>query len=123
VGPNYPVVYDPDPRYRVKTPRDANKERSDNLIAKGTNVSYLTPNSFAVNCVQVEPSNAVTKAMCVENTHGWKPNGGEWKRPYNLPDSYMVPAKTEAEFFQTSKEDRLYGTMKGEMPESSSLRR
>jgi hypothetical protein len=41
MGANFPVVYDPDPRYRVKTPRDANIERSDKLIAKGTNVSYL----------------------------------------------------------------------------------
>jgi len=121
MGPNFPVVYDPDPRYCVRTPRDEDKERSDNLRergqSKGTNVSYQTPADFKISHVQVEPPTIVNKKMCVDNTYGWKPEQGQWKSPYNLPQSYMVPANNEAEGFRTGKDERIYGTTKeGELP-------
>ncbi|GMI56994.1 hypothetical protein ScalyP_jg2259 [Parmales sp. scaly parma] len=118
LGPNFPVRYTPNPRYKVLTPPEPIEQRALDLRArqgmKGTAVSYQTPAEFKMPGIQVEPETKFQKYMTPDPNIGWGQK--EWKTPFNTPQSYMVPASVEPENFTTTISDRKYGTVHGAYP-------
>jgi hypothetical protein len=118
LGPNFPVRYTQEPRYKVETPEDPLAKRARELAErqgqKGTAVSYQTPAEFKIPRVQVEPSGKMVRQMVPEAGYGWSES--KWDGPWDMPQSYMVPAATEAGQIRTNPDDRMYGTVKGNYP-------
>jgi len=118
LGPNFPVRYTHDPRYKVATPEDPQTKRANELKEwrgqKGTSVSYMTPAEFKIPRIQVEPNGQQSKTMVPEAQYGWSEQ--KWDGPWDMPQSYMVPANVEPGQIQTNANDRLYGTVKGQYP-------
>ncbi|GMH49388.1 hypothetical protein TrRE_jg604 [Triparma retinervis] len=118
LGPNFPVRYTPNPRYKVETPPEPLEARAISLRnrqgQKGTAVSFQTPMEFKIPRVQVEPPLNQTKHMVPESGYGWSEN--KWDGPWDMPATYMVPKGREPGIITTSNEDRMYGTVKGQYP-------
>jgi hypothetical protein len=87
LGPNFPVRYTPNPRYKVETPPEPLEARARNLRErqgqKGTAVSYQTPCEFKIPGVQVEPSMHSVKHMVPDAGYGWGER--KWEGPWDMP--------------------------------------
>ncbi|GMI33124.1 hypothetical protein TeGR_g13948, partial [Tetraparma gracilis] len=125
LGPNFPVRYTHDPRYKVNTPEDPLTKRANELKErqgqKGTAVSYQTPVDFKLPRVQVEPDGHTMKHMVPGAGYGWSEQ--KWQEPWDMPSSYMVPATRDPGQITTNPSDRMYGTVKGQYPEHVRQRR
>ncbi|GMH66742.1 hypothetical protein TrST_g11815 [Triparma strigata] len=125
LGPNFPVRYTANPRYKVETPPEPLEARAkslkDRMGQKGTRVSYQTPTEFKLPGVEVQPPTHHVKHMVPGAGYGWSEH--KWSGPWDLPQSYMTPANVEPNVITTSEDDRMYGTVKGEYPEHVARRR
>lgn len=145
LGPNFPVRYSDDPRYKVEVRHCCG---SGSGLWKGIHRFKLTKMSPP----QTPPEPLEARAQSLKDRMGQKgtrvsyqtptefklpgveiqppthhvkhmvPGAGygwsehKWNGPWDLPQSYMTPAEVAPTVITTSVDDRMYGTVKGAYP-------
>ena len=119
LGPNFPVRYVADPRYRVQTPEDPLAKRARGVVRTAGRegdggVRTRQPRTSGSRESRWSPQGARLLRWFPRPGHGWAEN--KWNGPWDMPQSYMVPAGTDAAQIGTNPHDRMHGTVRGEYP-------